>query len=143
MNIAIPLTATGEFASHYGAAAQFIVYELEPQTRTVRRRLQVHPVENRPCHWPVLLGMAGVDLVLAGGMGRGALQHMTEQGITVLAGVPPAEPETLVTSWLAGTLIAGENACSGGHQEGGGHCHGHAHEHGEAHDHENGCGCTH
>lgn len=142
MKIALPLTDTGEFAAHYGAATQFVVYEVEPQTRSIRRRLQVRPVENRPCHWPVLLQTAGVDLVLARGMGHGARQHMTEHAITVLAGVPAVAPEVLVTDWLAGTLITGENACSGGHQEGGGHCHGHAHEHGVAHEHEHGCGCA-
>jgi predicted Fe-Mo cluster-binding NifX family protein len=141
MKIALPLTATAEFATHYGAAVQFIVYEVEPQTRTILRRIQVRPAENRPCHWPVLLRTAGTDLVLAGGMGRGARQHMAEHGVKVLAGVPAADPEALVAGWLAGTLVTGENACGGGHEAGEGHCHGHAH--GAAHEHESGCGCAH
>ncbi|OHE82732.1 MAG: hypothetical protein A3G75_04630 [Verrucomicrobia bacterium RIFCSPLOWO2_12_FULL_64_8] len=142
MKIAIPLTATDEFAAHYGAAVQFMIYEVEPQTCTVRRRLKVHPVENQPCHWPVLLQTAGAEVVLAGGMGQKARQHMAEHGVKVLAGVTPADPDVLVAGWLAWTLITGKNACEGGHHAGDGPCPGHAYDHGEAHEHENGCGCA-
>ena len=137
MKLALPLTATDEFSPHYGAAAKFAVIEVDPAKRTVVRRLVVVPQESEPCQWPRLLRAAGVDLVLAGGIGRGARQHMAEHGVQVLAGVAAADPEALVAAWLAGTLASGENQCNGSH----GHAPGH--DHGEAHHHQSGCGCAH
>lgn len=134
MKLALPLTASDEFSAHYGASAKFAVYDVDPALRAVRRRLVVVPQASEPCAWPTLLRAAGVDLVLAGGMGAGARARMAEQGLQVLVGVPAAAPEALVAAWLDGTLAAGENACDGsGH---GGHHHG-------EHDHGGDCHCAH
>jgi predicted Fe-Mo cluster-binding NifX family protein len=134
MKIALPLTASDEFSAHYGAAAKFTVYDVDPAHRTVRRRLIVVPHASEPCAWPTLLQAAGVDLVLAGGMGAGARARMAEHGLKVLTGVPAAAPDTLVEAWMAGSLTTGENACDGSGQ--GGHHHG-THEHGGP------CHCAH
>jgi predicted Fe-Mo cluster-binding NifX family protein len=133
MKLALPLTATDEFSPHYGAATKFAVVEVDPVTRTVRRKLVVVPQASEPCQWPRLLQAAGVDLVLAGGMGRGARQHMAEHGLEVLAGIAPTDPDALVDAWLAGTLVAGENQCDGSHS------HAHGHGQGEGHHHAHGC----
>jgi predicted Fe-Mo cluster-binding NifX family protein len=133
MKLALPLTDTDEFSPHYGASAKFAVMEVDPARRTVQRRLLVVPQASEPCQWPRYLRAAGVDLVLAGGMGRGARQHMAEHGLQVLVGVKPAAVEEIVTAWLEGRLVAGENACDGSgphHASGGTHAHG-------------GCGCSH
>jgi len=140
MKIALPLTATEEFSTHYGASTKFIVFEVDPAQRTVHRRLMVVPQASGPCEWPRFLRAAGVDLVLAGGMGRGARQHMAEHGVQVLAGVPAATPDELVTAWLEGKLVAGENACDG--SGAGVHHHDHHHGSGDHHAH-GGCGCSH
>ena len=133
MKLALPLTETNEFSLHYGAATKFVVMDVDEATRTVRRKLMVVPQGSEPCQWPRLLHAAGVDLVLAGGMGRGARQHMAEHGVEVLAGVTAAAHEALVDAWLAGTLVTGQNQCDGSHS------HAHSHGHGEGHHHE--CGC--
>ena len=111
--IAIPLTDTNEFSPHYGASARFEVFEVEPAQRAVLRRTIVAPAEAEPCAWAPLLRAAGVELVLAGGMGAGARHHMAEQGIEVVAGVPAAPPDELVTAWLENRLVRGDNACDG------------------------------
>jgi predicted Fe-Mo cluster-binding NifX family protein len=138
MKIALPLTATEEFSTHYGASAKFIVFDVDRAQRSVNRRLMVVPQASGPCEWPRLLRATGVDLVLVGGMGRGARQHMAEHGVQVLAGVPAATPDELVTAWLEGKLVTGENACNGT----GPHPHDHHHGSGEHHAHGN-CGCAH
>lgn len=135
MKIAIPLTATDEFSPHYGAAAKFAVMEVDPDRRVVLRRLLVAPQASEPCQWPTLLRAAGVDLVLAGGMGRGARQHMAEHGLDVLVGMPTATPDALVAAWLEGRLVAGPNACGGNGQP-------HHPAAGDSHEHS-GCGCAH
>ncbi len=143
MKIALPLTATNEFSTHYGAAAKFVVFEVDPEKRCVRRQVVIDPQSSEPCGWPPLLRAAGTDLVLAGGMGHGARTKMAEHGLKVLLGVAASAPADLIAGWLAGTLVAGENACDGGDHEGGPGHHGHHHGHPHPHDHERGCGCSH
>ena len=132
MKIAIPLTATDEFSPHYGGSSKFAVIDVDPKARTVRRRMIVVPPEAEPCAWPPLLQTAGVELILVGGMGRGAQVRMAEHGVRVLAGVPAASSDELIAAWLAGHLTPGENACDGsvhgdhhhdGHDHHGGNCH--------------------
>lgn len=110
MKLALPLNASDEFSLHYGAAAKFAVFDVDPTYREVRRRLVMVPQASEPCEWPRYLRAAGVDLVLAGGMGQGAREHMAEHGVHVLTGVRPAGPEELVAAWLEGRLITGESA---------------------------------
>ena len=134
MKIALPLTASDEFSSHYGAAAKFAVFDVDPAQQAVCRCLIVVPQDSEPCAWPTLLRAAGVELVLAGGMGRAAQAHMAEHGLKVLVGVPPAAPEAIVEAWMTGNLTAGKNACDGS---------GHGGHHHEDHDHAGHCHCAH
>ncbi len=134
MKLALPLTASDEFSVHYGAAAKFAVYDVDPPKQVVRRRLIVVPQDAEPCAWPTLLRAAGVDLVLVGGMGAGARAHMDEHGLKVLFGVPMASPESIIDDWMSESLEAGVNSCDG---EGHG-----AHHHGES-NHAGHCHCAH
>jgi ATP-binding protein involved in chromosome partitioning len=135
MKIAIPLTDAHEFSPHYGASAKFAVFDVDPPQRAIRRRMIVAPPGSEPCAWPPLLRAAGVDLVLAGGMGSGARHRMGEHGVEVITGVAPAAPEALVTAWLEDRLVWGDNTCDGS---------GHGGHHHAAHPHEDGpCHCGH
>jgi len=135
MKIAIPLTAADEFSPHYGGSAKFEVFEVDATRRAVVRRTIIAPAESEPCGWAPLLRAAGVELVLAGGMGAGARHRMSEHGIEVVAGVPPAAPEILVSAWLENRLVRGDNACDGS---------GHGSHHHDGHEHHGGgCHCSH
>lgn len=138
MKIALPLTDADAFAVHYGKARRFAVFEIDPETLEIRRRVTVCPADNRPCHWPVLLQAAGADVMLTGGMGRPARARMLAHGLAVVTGVAAGKPEALVKDWLIGTLDTGDNACNGSHG-GTGHCPGHTHHAGGGHDHDHGC----
>jgi predicted Fe-Mo cluster-binding NifX family protein len=133
MKLALPLNASDEFSPHYGAAAKFAVFDVDPTYREVRRRLVVVPQASEPCQWPRYLRAAGVDLVLAGGMGQGARAHMAEHGVRVLTGVQAGAPDALIAAWLEGRLATGENACDGSGD----------HHHTGAHQPHGGCGCSH
>ena len=133
MKIAIPLTDSGEFSPHYGAAVKFQVFDVDPGRRAVRRRMTVAPSQSEPCAWAPLLRSAGVELILAGGMGSGARHRMAEQGVDVIAGVPPAAPDELVAAWLDGRLARGDNACD---------CHGDGHHHHEHQPDAGDCHCA-
>jgi|GEM_PF-690791 len=134
--VALPLDSAGGFSSHYGAATRFTVFEVDVLARRVLRQLTIVPEDSKPCAWPTLLRMAGVKLVIAGGMGAGAQEHMRENGLWVLVGASGREPEEIVRRWLDEQLETGENACRcGGHDA----AHDHEHDH-EGHAHH-GCGC--
>ena len=133
MKIALPLTAANEFSTHYGAAARFIVFEVETRECTVLRRVIVDPQGSEPCGWAPLLRAAGAKLVLAGGMGHHAREQMKDHGLRVVVGVPDAAPDALIAGWLEGRLAQGENTCDRGVRAEMPH-----HPHG----HECGCGCV-
>lgn len=118
MKIALPLTGADEFSVHYGAAAKFAVFDVDRENRAVRRELIVVPQGSEPCQWPRLLRVAGVELLLAGGMGPTARQNMADHAVQVLAGVTPDTPERIVAAWLAGRLVTGANACDATHRAG-------------------------
>lgn len=111
MKIALPLSATDEFAGHYGQARKFEVFNVDQAQQRVSRRLIVVPQASRPCQWPRLLRAAGVDLMLVGNIGAGARRQMADEQVRLLAGVPSADPDAIVAAWLAGTLTSGHNAC--------------------------------
>jgi len=139
MIIAVPLSENDEFSPHFGASAKAGLFEVDPVRRSVERTSIVRPPEPEPCGWADWLAGQGVSLFLASGMGRGAQQRMAAAGIVVVVGVAPGEPAALVQDWLNGALLAGANACEGGH-------HGHHHHHGGEHGHQHeagGCGCSH
>lgn len=138
MKIALPLADDCSFSLHYGGSAKVGLYEVDAAARTILRATEAVPPDAEPCGWAAWLGSEKVNVILVGGMGRGAQMRMAEHGIEVIPGLPAAEPRVLVQAWLDGRISAGANACEGGH-----HGHGeHHYHHGEqGHDgHECHCG---
>lgn len=124
MIIALPLTETNEFSSHFGAAARAGLFTVDAARHRITKTTSAVPPTLEPCGWADWLGAQGVKVLLAGGIGRGAQERMTAAGITVISGVPDGVPALLVQAWLEGGLKAGPNGCDGGH-----HAHGHPHHH--------------
>ena len=135
MKIAIPLTESGTFTSHYGAAFQLAVYEIDAAAKTVGAKTLFRPNAPTPCGWAEEVAAAGVSRLLVGGMGGGAAAQMQARGVQVVAGVPDAEPDVIAEAYVRGLMCCGTNACAGGHSHEGS-CHDH-HEHAEG-----GCHCA-
>ena len=108
MRFAIPM-AQGKLALHFGHCESFALVDVE-DGEVVSRKDATAP-EHLPGLLPRWLGEQGVNVVIAGGMGRRAIDLFTEQGIEVAVGAPREEPEALVKAHLAGTLGGGENIC--------------------------------
>ena len=135
MKIAIPLTDEGTFATHYGAAFNLAIYEIDLAAKTVGAKSLLRPNAPTPCSWGEEVAAAGVSLLLVGGMGGGAAAQMQARGVQVLAGVADAEPDRIAEACARGLMCSGTNACAGGHSHEGS-CHDH-------HDHaEGGCHCS-
>lgn len=126
MKIAIPLTA-GRLAEHFGHCEQFALIEADPASKQILNQTLVTPPAHEPGVLPRWLHEQGVQVVIAGGMGRRALDLFAQNGITIHAGAAGRAPEDLAQAFLSGALGDATPTC--GHDRGH-HGHGHGHGHG-------------
>ena len=110
MRIAIPVSG-GVLCQHFGHCQEFVLVDVDPQTRAVSGTRRIEPPPHEPGVLPRWLKQQGADLVIAGGMGARAQSLFVENGVRVMTGAAPEPPERLVAAYLAGTLVTGANAC--------------------------------
>lgn len=119
MKFAIPLES-GKLTPHFGHSSEFAFIEVK-ENRMLSREVLVPP-PHEPGVLPQWLAEKNVSVVLAGGMGKRAIDLLAQNGIRVVTGAPVADPDSLVNGYLRNALETGENACSAG---GGHECAGH------------------
>jgi len=100
MRIAIPLT-NPQTALHAGRAARFALLDIDPTENTILRREDIDAPPHEPGRVPHWLAEHGVDVVIAAGLGRNAIQLFTALGIHVVLGEAVDSPEVLVNAYLA------------------------------------------
>jgi len=120
MKIAIPLSA-GRLAEHFGHCEQFALIEADAGSKRILTQDLVVPPPHEPGLLPRWLHQQGVQMVIAGGMGRRALDLFAQNGIAVHVGASGGTPESLAQAFLNGTLSGGTPTC--------GHDHNHDHTH--------------
>lgn len=127
MRIALPLSG-GLFSQHFGQSTAFWVCDVQQNPLLVSRGQELAMPEGGGCGViPTVLAQAGVDLVIAGGIGAGAVQNLARSGIGVITGVAGGTPQEIVQAYLGGRLASTGQMCQ--HHEGHGE-HGHGHGHG-------------
>jgi len=119
MIIAISLTA-GRVSEHFGHCEQFALIEADLESKQILTQTLVVPPPHEPGLLPRWLQQQGVQIVIAGGMGRRALDLFAQNNIAVHAGAPGGTPENVAQAFLNGALGGGTPSCSG-------HDHGHSH----------------
>lgn len=118
----------GNIFMHFGRSEQFKIYDI--QDGKVLNEQVVSTGGTGHGALAGLLANGGVDTLICGGIGGGAINALAQTGITVYAGAQ-GNCDACVETLIAGTLAQnGEATCS---------CHGHDHEH--AHEHGESCGC--
>jgi predicted Fe-Mo cluster-binding NifX family protein len=132
MKIAIPLTA-GRLSAHFGHCEQFALIEADPASKQILNQTLVVPPPHEPGLLPRWLHQQGVQAVIAGGMGRRALDLFAQNGIAVHAGAGGDTPEDVTKAFLNGTLGGGTPTCGHDHDHDHGHGHGCHDEAGAAH----------
>jgi len=115
MKIAIPLTA-GRLSQHFGHCEQFALFETDSGSKRVLGQTVVVPPPHEPGLLPRWLHEQGVQVVIAGGMGRRALDLFAQNGIAIHAGAAGASPEDLAQAFLSGRLAGGTPTCGHDHE---------------------------
>jgi predicted Fe-Mo cluster-binding NifX family protein len=110
MKIAIP-TVNEQLARHFGHCQEFTIFDVDEDTGSVEGSTKTDPPPHEPGVLPRWLHQQGVDVVLAGGMGRRAQGLFEENDIEVVVGARPEDPEKIVKDYLSGRLVTGDNPC--------------------------------
>ena len=112
------------FSEHFGGASHFRFIDANRVTGIIAGHPDMPAPEHVPGAFPQWLAKLGVQAVIAGGIGKRAVQLFTANNIAVFIAQGGASPEELVAQQLAGKLaLASLDACCPGH----GHDHGHEH----------------
>ena len=108
-------------AQHFGHCETFIIFETEG-----KNIVSIDPVANpghKPGFLPNFLADRGVKVIIAGGMGGGAVDIFNERDVEVIIGAS-GDAKTAVEAYLAGNLHSTGSVC---------HNHEHEDECGEHH----------
>jgi predicted Fe-Mo cluster-binding NifX family protein len=126
--IAIP-TIEGRLHGHFGGCKEFTFVQADPEQRKIVSIRPVTPPPHAPGLFPSWLREQGANVIIAGGIGRRALDLFAQQGIEVRAGLADAPVEQLATAYLNGQLTAVPEGCAnhGHHHDGDDHHHHHNH----------------
>ncbi len=110
MKIAVPV-ANGLLNLHFGHCEAFAILDVDTEQKKIVAQSEIKAPAHEPGLLPRWLGERDVNMIIAGGMGQRAQSLFIQQGIEVIVGASCETPETLVNSYLAGTLQSGANAC--------------------------------
>lgn len=120
MKIAVPVKSNGTIDDHFGHCDHFDIFSVSDDKKVTETR-RIASGEGCGCKSGIAYVLAedGVKLMLAGGIGQGAVNVLHHPGIAVVRGCT-GNAELNVKQYLSGELIdSGEN-CS--------HPHDHHHE---------------
>ncbi|HYF76143.1 MAG TPA: NifB/NifX family molybdenum-iron cluster-binding protein [Symbiobacteriaceae bacterium] len=129
LRFGIPMEA-GRLSPHFGHAPQVALVDADPETQTILRTELLQAPPHAHGVLPRFLKEHGAQVIIAGGIGGGAVTLVQQLGMDLLAGAPADTPETLVKAYFEGTLVTSHNQCG---------CNGHGH----GHEHDHGHGCRH
>ena len=110
VRIAIPL-AGGLLAEHFGHCEEFVLYGADEESGTLGADSRIPTPRHEPGLLPKWLGELGVNVVIAGGLGRRARAAFEQAGIKVVTGAASGDPKEIAQAFLDGTLETGGNLC--------------------------------
>jgi predicted Fe-Mo cluster-binding NifX family protein len=125
MKIAVPVTSTNQVDGHFGHCEFYSIYTISAENK-ISEIKTIPSVQGCGCKSNIagVLAADGVTIMLAGGIGGGAINVLNNAGIDVIRGCEGDAAE-VVKSYLAGTISDSGESChhhtahqgeSGGHQ---------------------------
>lgn len=98
----------GMVSQHFGHCEGFVIFDTE--NKMITRVTSIPNPGHRPGFLPVFLHEKGVQVIISGGMGGGAIEIFNEKGIEVITGAS-GSAEKAVQSYLGGTLQSTGSVC--------------------------------
>lgn len=121
MKLAIA-TEENRVSSHFGRCENFTLCEIEGD-KLLEKKL-INTQGNQHASLPNFLNGLGVNVVISGGAGSGAMQSLNQKGIKIIAGVQ-GTIDDVIERYLKGQLESREVICNE-----------HKHQHGHS------CNCS-
>ncbi len=109
--IAIPTKTDNSIDSHFGHCEQYSIYTIS-EIRTIEDAQIIKSEQGCGCKSNIAaeLSQLGVTLMLAGGIGSGAISVLNRWGIEVVRGCS-GNSETAVKEYLLGSILDSGESC--------------------------------
>ena len=132
MKIAVPVTSDTQIDSHFGHCESYNVYTISDKNEVTEIK-NVKSPQGCGCKSDIasVLAADGVSVMLAGGIGGGAINVLSNSGIEVIRGCSGDATE-VVKLYLKGLV-----------EDSGSSCQQHEAHHGQGHDHDHSHQCSH
>ncbi|NLZ68467.1 MAG: dinitrogenase iron-molybdenum cofactor [Spirochaetales bacterium] len=108
MKIAVASNADLTVAGHFGHCENFVFYNTQ-EGKIVEKTVVPNP-GHRPGFLPNFLADNGAEVIIAGGMGGGAVDIFNERGVEVVIGAT-GDGEENVVKYLKGELVSTGSIC--------------------------------
>lgn len=110
------ISTDGEYVSaHFGRCPQFTIVDIE-DGKVINKEVINNP-GHHPGYLPEFFYKKGVECIIAGGMGRNAVNLFDQFNIKQYVGIS-GKIEDIINQLLKGVLISGESLCSPGKGKG-------------------------
>ena len=106
----IAIASEGSVVSqHFGHCDGFTIYDVEGTE--IKRDAFIANPGHRPGFLPNYLYEQGINVIIAGGMGAGAIEIFNEKGIDIITGAA-GNVRGVVNAYLAGSLKSSASICN-------------------------------
>lgn len=121
MKIAVPVTSNRQIDGHFGHCEFYCVYTISEAKEIVETEIMESP-KGCGCKSNIasVLAEAGVKVMLAGGIGGGAINVLNRNGIEVVRGCA-GNADEVVKQFISGLVKDSGETCQHHHGEGEGH----------------------
>jgi len=111
MKIAVPVTSDRQIDSHFGHCESYNVYTIS-DTNEIAHVATIASPQGCGCKSNIASSLAsdGVNVMLAGGIGDGAINVLNNNGITVIRGCT-GKADEIVKLYVAGLVKDSGNSC--------------------------------
>ncbi|MBP2026769.1 putative Fe-Mo cluster-binding NifX family protein [Acetoanaerobium pronyense] len=99
----------GEVTSHFGHCREFEIFNVKENT-IVEFEIISNP-GHKPGFLPNFLNDIGVNVIISGGMGQGAIEIFNEKDIKVITGAQGKSKEA-ASMYISGNLISNGAVCN-------------------------------
>lgn len=111
MKIAVPTKAGNQIDNHFGHCEFYSIFTVENNQVTQKQTLQ--SPQGCGCKSNIAYDLAnmGVKVMLAGGIGNGAINKLNSQNIEVIRNCK-GDVDVLIKEYLAGNIVDGGESCA-------------------------------